>query len=80
MEDAVNAAENFIQSRPAGDFVFENFGSVCILTAVSDQAKAWVEDHLPEDRMTWGRNGSVIEPRYVDDILSGIVADGLTVN
>lgn len=76
----MNAVENYIQSRTPGDFTYENFGSVVILTANSDAAKAWVEDHLPEDRMTWGRAGTVIEPRYVDDILQGIAADGLTVN
>jgi hypothetical protein len=29
------------------------------------------------DATTWGPNGTVIEPRYVQDIVDGIHADGL---
>ena len=61
------------------DFLFSNHGSITILTALTAPAKDWVEENLPEDRQTWGRDGTVIEPRYADPILDGISADGLTV-
>lgn len=60
------------------DFKFHNHGSICILVAVSAAAQDWREEHLPEDAQTFG-GGVVIEPRYADDILEGIMADGLTV-
>jgi hypothetical protein len=60
------------------DFVFANHGSVCILTPISDAGKAWADAHLPEDAGRWG-GGTVIEPRYVGDILAGIAADNLEV-
>jgi hypothetical protein len=53
-------------------------GSIAILYAQTPAAKAWTDDHLPDDALTWGPNGTVIEHRYVDDIINGIVGDGLT--
>lgn len=60
------------------DFLISDHGSIVILTALTEEAEIWVEDHLPEDRLTWGRSGTVIEPRYVGAILDGIANDGLT--
>jgi hypothetical protein len=61
------------------DFTLANHGSLLILTACTEAAHAWVADHLPADRLTWARHGTVIEPRYVRDIVDGIREDGLTV-
>lgn len=61
------------------DFTLADHGSVVILTAVSKAAKAWASEHLPSDAQTWARHGSVIEPRYVDAIVDGIINDGLEV-
>jgi len=61
------------------DFIVLDHGSICVLTALSDEAQAWVDEHLPEDAQIWGPNGTVIEPRYLPPILDGIEADGLTV-
>ena len=61
------------------DFLYFDHGSVVTLTARSDAAKQWADEHLPDDRQIWGAHGSVIEPRYVADILDGINFDGLTV-
>ena len=59
------------------DFSLDNHGSICILHLLSNAAKDWVEDNLPEDRMTWC-GGVVIEPRYVQPIVAGMIAEGLT--
>jgi hypothetical protein len=61
------------------DFHFANHGSVAILTAISEDAKIWVDVNLPDDRPLWGPNGTVIEARFVGDILTGIHNDGLTI-
>lgn len=60
------------------DFTVSNFGTIVILNAHSKRAQAWVNRHLPCDRMTWGHNGTVVEPRYISAILYGIESDGLT--
>lgn len=60
------------------DFDFSNHGSICLLNPLTPAAKAWAEEHLPDDALTLGA-AIVIEPRYVEPILDGIEADGLTV-
>lgn len=61
------------------DLRLENHGSVCILYPETDRGRDWIAENLPEDVMTWGPDGIVIEPRYVGDILQGAEHDGLTV-
>lgn len=58
------------------DFAIRDEGSVVLLWAISDEAMAWVEDHLPADRQTFG--GAVaIEHRYAPAIIAGMADDGL---
>lgn len=62
------------------DFALHNHGSILVLDANSLAARAWVAGHLAHpETQTWGRNGTVIEPRYWGDIQAGIEADGLTI-
>ena len=60
------------------DFSVQNEGSICILNLHSNAAQDWAEEHLPEDRMGWGKNGVVVEPRYIGDIVDGLIAEGFT--
>ena len=59
------------------DFTLVNHGSVVLLRPWSDEARAWVTDHLPADAPARGKS-IAIEPRYVTPILDGIEADALT--
>ena len=59
------------------DFSVENHLTIVMLRPLSDAARNWVEENLPEDRQTFG-NAVVIEHRFAADILRGIVNDGLT--
>jgi hypothetical protein len=58
------------------DFIVTDHGTIALLTPITDAAKQWVEDHLPEDRQTFG-DSVVVEPRYLLDILHGINEEGL---
>lgn len=58
------------------DFHVNNCGSIVILNATTVAGIEWAQGHLPEDALRWG-NGYVIEPRYLGDILDGILEDGL---
>jgi hypothetical protein len=62
-----------VDSATPPDFLLENHSSI-----FSPTAFAWIEEHLPPDRMTFG-NAVVIEPRYVWAILAGLQDDGLVV-
>lgn len=59
------------------DFSVADHGSVVILSALSDAAQQWVAEHLADDALTWGPNGTVIEPRYVSDIVTAMIHGGL---
>jgi len=61
------------------DFTVTNHGSIRILQALTEAAEDWVDEHIPSDAQTWGRNGIVVEPRYIGNIIDGIEGDGLTV-
>lgn len=61
-----------------GDFLIENHGSVVLLQPLTEAARVWLEQHIPEDTQNWG-TAIVIEPRYVSDILNGIELEGLKV-
>lgn len=59
------------------DFTIADHGSICILFALSEAAQQWVDTRISDDALTWGRNGTVIEPRYVSDIVTAMIHDGL---
>lgn len=61
------------------DFEIHEHGSIYILYAHTNAAKQWVADHLPEDALTWGPNGIVVEHRFIEAIATGIIADGLEI-
>jgi hypothetical protein len=54
-------------------------GSIYILFGMSDAGKAWLKENLPDDAMTWGRGGVVVEHRFVADIVAGAIEAGLEV-
>ena len=54
------------------DFQFVNHGSIVLLFARTDAAKAWAEEHLPEDCARHG-TAYAIEPRYFSVIWADIV-------
>ena len=60
------------------DFSLYDSGSILLLTPMSDEAKDWVKEHLPEDIRTFGR-GFAVEPRYMNDIMDGLTSEGLTI-
>jgi hypothetical protein len=61
------------------DFKLENHGSLFLLRPLSAAAKEWMQRNLPVDSpetQFWG-DAIVIESRYVEAILDGILGDGL---
>jgi len=74
-------SDSFVASGSSptrSDFICENHGSIFLVRPVSPSAFAWIEEHLPPDRITFG-NAVVVEPRYVWAILVGLQDDGLVV-
>lgn len=61
------------------DVSFSNEGSIVILYGESDLGRRWLDENICEDATRWVKNSVVVEPRYADDILYGMQADGLKV-
>jgi len=74
--DSFAASGSSPTSNDGPDFRCENHGSLFLLLPISPAAFAWIEEHLPADRITFG-SAVVIEPRYVGAILLGLQEDGL---
>lgn len=61
------------------DFTVQDESSIIIVTPNNEEAQAWLDENVigPETQ-TWGR-GVVVEPRYFNDLMHGIVGAGFTV-
>lgn len=60
------------------DLAVYNYGTLFLLEPLTPTGKAWIADNLPIDAMTYGY-ATVIEPRFIVDIVAGAQADGLKV-
>lgn len=60
------------------DFTTTNNGTFWLLCPVTEEADDWVRDNLPDFAMRYG-GAIAVEARYIEDILDGIVVDGLTI-
>jgi hypothetical protein len=65
-------------TSPTPDFLVENHGTIFLLQPLTPAANSWIDEHLPEDRMTFA-GAVVVEHRYIADIIRGATADGLVV-
>lgn len=60
------------------DFLVENHGTIFLLQPLTPAALSWIEEHLPEDRLTFA-GAVVVEHRFIADIVRGAIADGLVI-
>jgi hypothetical protein len=60
------------------DFSVADHGSIVLLLPCTPAAEAWVEEHIPDDAMTFGK-AYAVERRYFGDIYHAIKAEGLVI-
>jgi hypothetical protein len=62
---------------PSFDLAFENHGSLCLIRPVSSTGKLWLDENVGDsETLTFG--GAVVcEPRYVEAVYRGALAEGL---
>jgi len=60
------------------DVFIENHGSLVLLRPASDLARGWIEDNVNDEAQFFG-GALVVEPRYVENVVEGMLADGLDV-
>lgn len=67
-----------MKTRVKPDVRVQNEGTIFILWPMSDTATDWLERNCAS-AMRWGTNGFVVEHRYIDDIVQGMIDSGLEV-
>jgi hypothetical protein len=55
------------------DVQVENHGSIVLVRPLSDEAASWLHENTDG---TWWGGALAGEPRYVDDLLEGMLGDG----
>lgn len=61
------------------DVTVSNQGSLIMLSIITPEAKAWVEENVQTETWQWLGNNLCVEPRYADNVIDGMQADGLSV-
>lgn len=63
--------------KPA-DVRVQNHISLVLVRPLNDAADQWLREHVQADA-TWFNGSVVVEPRYLDDLVAGMIGDGLEV-
>lgn len=72
-----STANNAPSSNPV-DVETRNEGSIFLFSPLTDDAKIWFQLHTG-DEAQWFGGSLVVEWRYAEDIVAGLVNDGLNV-
>jgi hypothetical protein len=64
---------------PDCDVLVSFHGSICLVKPMTDEAQTWCDEHLEGEETQHWCGAVVVEPRYLDDIVGGMLGDGLTV-
>jgi hypothetical protein len=67
-------------TREAGqvDIRVENHYSIILVRPITTLGSDWLEEHIDEGA-SWFGPSLVVEPRYLDNLVAGMRADGLVV-
>lgn len=56
-------------------FDIENHGSICLIRPMTPDVDEWLRANVDPEAQ-WFGNALVVEPRYVGDLVEGLVAEG----
>lgn len=60
------------------DIITHNHGSIMLFQPLTEAATEWIDTHIGTDAQYFG-TALVVEPRYAEDIVMGMEADGLVI-
>ena len=63
---------------PIADAQIENHGSLFLVQPLTPAANLWIKANVSDEAIFYG-SALVVEPRYVENLAEGMIADGLTV-
>ncbi len=82
-EDAIGTARALIGHATTAaaqvDFRVQDHGSIVMLEPVSEEAKHFVQAFVSVPDYAWHGRAFAVEHRYADNLLSGIIGNGLIV-
>lgn len=58
------------------DITVENHGSIFLVRPETEDSREWLHEHTEG---MWWSGALVVEPRYVGDLVDGLIDDGFTV-
>jgi hypothetical protein len=61
------------------DILIHNRGSMFGFQPTSDVGRTWIDENLQTEGWQWLGRTLYVDHRYADDILDGMVNDGLTI-
>jgi hypothetical protein len=65
---------------PRADVRVENHGSIVLVRPMTGAGRDWIEANVATDGGLFDFGGAlVVEPRYVANLVDGMIADGLVV-
>lgn len=67
-----------MSKHDAPDVSVENHGSIMLFRLLTPAAQEWVDDNVADDAQFLG-NGLAVEPRYAENLASGMIDAGLAV-
>lgn len=63
--------------KQSADIRFSNQGSLWLISGLTDEGKAWLDEHVGDDETQYWCGAIVCEPRYVSNIIEGAREAGL---
>jgi len=61
------------------DFNFENYGSLGLLRPLTESAKVWIDENVSRQGFQPYWPTVIIESRYINTVLDGIIGNGLVI-
>ena len=61
------------------DVAVENHGSIMLVTALTAEARDWIEENVVNEETMFYSGSLVVEPRYMQTLALGMIEAGLTV-
>ncbi len=68
---------NNTETSRSPDVRIDNQGTIIVMHPLSENATTWMEQNTP-DATRWGQ-AIVVEHRYADDVIEGMIGAGLAV-
>lgn len=61
------------------DFTVSNHGTICLVRPQTNEAMAFVNEKVQLEGWQWFGGAFSVDPRYLENLIEGIIEDGLTV-